>query len=79
MARRSEAETPLKTIKMDTLFATYSLFQVSFALLPRIVTSETENSIKVAVFELLQLNQIFLNQPEARLRQFSPEWALNQS
>jgi hypothetical protein len=79
VARRSESETPLTTVKMDTLFATYSLFQANFASLPRIVTSGTENSIKVAVFELLQLNQIFLNQPETRLRQYSPYWGLDQS
>lgn len=79
VARRSEPETPLTTVKMDTLFATYSIFQGNFAPLISIPTSLTESSIKVAVFELLQLNQIFLNHPETRARQFSPEWGMDQS
>lgn len=79
LARRNESETPLTNVKINTLFATYSLFQANFPSLIRIATSPTESCIQVAVFELLQLNQIFLNQPETRARQFCPGWALEQS
>jgi hypothetical protein len=77
-ARRSEPPSPLTALKVETFFGVYSLFQANFSLLPAIVTSNGEGSIKILALELLQLNQILLSQPETRLRQIAVEWALGQ-
>lgn len=49
VAKRSQPDSPLSSLKVDTLFGVYSIFQVHFASLLCLVTANSEACIKILI------------------------------